>query len=103
MKFYLTSTLIARASSSNSTMREMYASIDSGQNGKSKRSSKVCGQAFLQLNYGAWDRLPSFLMMARPMRFCVTFLHSLVELRAAREQNHVSRPAVTPRQGYTIG
>jgi SAM-dependent methyltransferase len=49
---------------------------------------KCMGKPFLLVNEWIWNRLPSFLTTARPMRFYGTFMHSLVQLRAARRQNH---------------
>jgi SAM-dependent methyltransferase len=49
---------------------------------------KCVGKPFLFVNERVWNRLPSPLRTARPVRFYGTFLHSLVQLREARKQYH---------------
>ena len=46
------------------------------------------GKPFLEVNEWGWNRLPSFLKSARPMRLYGAFLHSLVKLRSPRRQFH---------------
>jgi chemotaxis protein methyltransferase CheR len=46
------------------------------------------GKPFLRVNEWVWNRLPSALKCARPMRLYGNFLHSLVKLRSPRRQYH---------------
>ncbi len=46
------------------------------------------GRPFLRVNEWGWNRLPSALKSARPMRLYGAFLHSLVKLRSPRRQYH---------------
>jgi SAM-dependent methyltransferase len=46
------------------------------------------GKPFLRVNEWGWNRLPSVLKSARPMRLYGAFLHSLVKLRSPRRQYH---------------
>src|ERR1700731_4997992 len=49
---------------------------------------KCVGSPFLLVNEWVWNRLPSSLTKAYPIRFYGTFMHALVKLRAARKQYH---------------
>src|ERR1700732_2214635 len=55
---------------------------------KVKVLRKCVGKPFLLVNEWAWKHLPTSLTMARPMRFYGALMHSLVELRADRQQYH---------------
>lgn len=46
------------------------------------------GKPFLRINEWGWNRLPSALKRARPIREYGAFLHSLVKLRSPRIQYH---------------
>jgi SAM-dependent methyltransferase len=49
---------------------------------------KCVGKPFLLVNEWAWNRLPSSLTKAHPIRFYGTLIHTLVKLRAVRKQYH---------------
>ena len=46
------------------------------------------GKPFLRVNEWGWNRIPSSLRDARPLRQYGAFLHSLVKLRSQRRQYH---------------
>src|SRR5215471_3011366 len=49
---------------------------------------KCAGRPFLLLNEWVWNRLPRPLLKARPLQSYGVFIHSLIELRGARQQYH---------------
>ncbi|SRR6266481_2985217 len=55
---------------------------------KVKVLRECVGKPFLVVNEWAWNRLPASLTTARPMRSYGTLMHSLVKLRAERQQYH---------------
>lgn len=55
---------------------------------RAKVLRKCVGRPFLLANEWVWNRLPSSLAKAHPIRFYGTLLHALVKLRAARKQYH---------------
>lgn len=55
---------------------------------KVKILRKCVGKPFLLGSEWVWNRLPSSLMKTRPVRSYGSFVHSLIQLRAARQQYH---------------
>ncbi len=53
-----------------------------------KALRKYLGKPFLDVNEWVWNHLPDSLTTTRPMRYYGSLMHSLVELRAQRQQYH---------------
>lgn len=53
-----------------------------------KAFRKYLGKPLLDMNEWAWNRLPDSLTTTRPLCFYGSLMHSLVEMRAARQQYH---------------